>query len=138
MQDFKKGDKVRYIGDSAELVGLEGILAWDTTANSSYTKFVVTKGNNTYSVDNHAFPDTKNIELVQANESDPVEHPAHYTQYPVEVIELTRHMNFCRGNAVKYIARAGHKDKSKELEDLKKARWYIDDEIKQLEESSNT
>lgn len=66
---------------------------------------------------------------------DVVNSPSHYTQYPVEVIELTRHLNFCRGNAVKYIARAGHKDKAKELEDLKKAAWYIADEIKQLEEA---
>jgi hypothetical protein len=66
--------------------------------------------------------------------SDPVNHPSHYTQYPVEVIELTRHMTFTRGNSVKYIARAGFKGgPEKELEDLKKARWYIDDDIKQLE-----
>lgn len=66
--------------------------------------------------------------------SDPVNHPTHYTQYPVEVIELTGHMNFSRGNAVKYIARAGFKGgPEKELEDLRKARWYVDYEIKQLE-----
>lgn len=65
---------------------------------------------------------------------DSVNHPSHYTQYPVEVIELTRHMSFDRGNAVKYIARAGFKGgPEKELEDLKKARWYIDDDIKQVE-----
>lgn len=66
--------------------------------------------------------------------SDPVNHPSHYTQYPVEVIELTRHMSFTRGNAVKYVARAGFKGgPEKELEDLKKAKWYLDDDIKQLE-----
>ena len=64
---------------------------------------------------------------------DPVNSPSHYTQYPVEVIELTEHMNFCRGNAVKYIARAGLKDPNKELEDLHKARWYIEREIARLE-----
>jgi hypothetical protein len=79
------------------------------------------------------------------NISDPVNHPSHYNQYPVEVIELTRHMSFTRGNAVKYIARAGHKGgPEKELEDLKKAKWYIEDDIAQLErklakkEDSNT
>lgn len=66
--------------------------------------------------------------------NDPVNHPSHYTQYPVEVIELTRHMSFTRGNAVKYIARAGFKGSpEKELEDLKKARWYIDDSITEVE-----
>ena len=63
-------------------------------------------------------------------QNDPVNHPSHYTQYPVEVIELTRHMNFGRGNAVKYIARAGFKGgPEKELQDLEKAAWYIADEI---------
>lgn len=62
---------------------------------------------------------------------DPVNHPSHYTQFPVEVIELTRHLDFCSGNVVKYVCRASFK--GKELEDLKKARWYLEDRIKQLE-----
>ena len=65
--------------------------------------------------------------------NDPVNHPSHYTAYPVEVIQLTAWMNFCRGNAVKYIARAGLKDPEKEIEDLKKAAWYINYEIDRLE-----
>lgn len=62
--------------------------------------------------------------------SDAVNHPAHYTWLPngVEVIDITQHLNFCRGNAVKYICRAGRKGES-ELEDLEKARWYIEREI---------
>lgn len=64
---------------------------------------------------------------------DSVNHPAHYAAYPVEVIELTEHMNFCRGNAVKYIARAGLKNPDTELEDLRKAQWYIEREIARLE-----
>lgn len=63
---------------------------------------------------------------------DPIEHPAHYNAYPVEVIELTEHMNFNRGNVVKYIARAGLKDPNTELEDLKKAQWYLDREIDRI------
>lgn len=65
---------------------------------------------------------------------DPVNHPAHYTQYPVEVIQITEHLNFCRGNAVKYICRAGHK--GDELEDLRKSAWYIAREIERLEKSN--
>lgn len=61
---------------------------------------------------------------------DNVNHPKHYTHYKgVEVIELTRQMNFNLGNAAKYICRAGFKDKSKEIEDLEKAVFYIQDEI---------
>lgn len=69
--------------------------------------------------------------------ADVVNHPPHYKGHPsgVECIQITEHMNFCRGNAVKYIWRAGEKDPSKELEDLKKARWYIDREIQRLENS---
>lgn len=66
--------------------------------------------------------------------SDPVSHPTHYTAYPVEVIQLTEHMNFCRGNAVKYVARAGLKDPSKTIEDLEKAVWYLNREIQRLKE----
>ena len=67
---------------------------------------------------------------------DTVNHPSHYTAYPgIEVIQLTEHMNFCRGNAVKYVARAGLKDKSKEVEDLEKAVWYLNREIQRLKET---
>lgn len=64
---------------------------------------------------------------------DPVNHPPHYLGHPsgIECIQVTEHMNFCRGNAVKYIWRAG--SKGSEIEDLRKARWYIDREISRLE-----
>ena len=76
--------------------------------------------------------------------SDSVNHPAHYTWLKelcgIEVIDITRHMNFCCGNSLKYILRAGHKkdasltDKEKQIEDLKKAIWYLKDEIKRITE----
>jgi hypothetical protein len=50
----------------------------------------------------------------------------------VEVIDITEHMSFNRGNAVKYLCRAGLKDPLTELEDLEKAAWYIQREIKRL------
>ena len=64
--------------------------------------------------------------------NDPVNHPSHYTAYPVEVIELTEHLNFCRGNAVKYIARAGLKNSLTEIQDLQKAIWYLNREINRI------
>ena len=77
-------------------------------------------------------PDTEvHADLVAEN--DVINSPAHYTSYPVEVIELTEHMNFCRGNAVKYISRAGLKDPAKDVEDLRKAVWYLEREITRLE-----
>lgn len=67
--------------------------------------------------------------------NDAVNHPAHYTDGKIEVIAFIedKGLNFHRGNAVKYISRAGKKEPAKEVEDLKKARWYIDREIRRLE-----
>lgn len=63
---------------------------------------------------------------------DSVHHPQHYTSHPsgVECITITEHMGFNLGNAVKYIWRAALK--GQEIEDLRKARWYIDREIKRV------
>jgi hypothetical protein len=63
---------------------------------------------------------------------DPVNHPKHYTEHPsgVECIEITEYMNFCVGNAIKYLWRAGLK--GEQVEDLRKARWYIDREIARI------
>jgi hypothetical protein len=67
-----------------------------------------------------------------------VNHPKHYggdTPYEaIKVIEAWE-LDFCLGNTVKYISRAGKKDPAKELEDLKKARWYLDRKIKQLKDA---
>ena len=69
------------------------------------------------------------------DENDVVNHPAHYTDGKIEVINFIedKKLNFHRGNAVKYIARAGKKDPAKEVEDLQKAVWYLNREIKRLE-----
>lgn len=66
--------------------------------------------------------------------NDNVNHPSHYTYGKIEVIDAIEDwgLNFHRGNAVKYIARAGKKDKFKEIEDLEKAAWYINREIERL------
>lgn len=66
------------------------------------------------------------------NKHHPVNAPAHYTRSAIEPIRVIEAwgLGFHLGNAVKYIARAGHK--GSELEDLEKARWYIDRAIEQL------
>lgn len=79
--------------------------------------------------------------------SDRVNHPSHYTWLRelcgVEVIDITRHMDFDLGNAVKYILRQGHKteegmtDTDKAIEDLEKAIWYIKDKIKTMKNETN-
>lgn len=84
--------------------------------------------------------------------TDNVNHPPHYTSDPsgVECITITRHRNFNIGNAIKYLWRAGLKgpdpetvlggaismmkaEREKTIEDLRKARWYIADEIERLD-----
>lgn len=61
-----------------------------------------------------------------------VNHPSHYIYDGVEVIDLTEQLSFNRGNVVKYVSRAGRKDSKNELQDLQKARWYLDREITRL------
>lgn len=76
--------------------------------------------------------------------TDNVNHPIHYSYLKelcgVEVIDIIRHMDFDLGNVIKYVLRQGLKseegmsNKEKAIEDLKKARWYLDDKIKMLED----
>lgn len=65
---------------------------------------------------------------------DLVNHPAHYNFGRIEVIEFIedQQLGYHLGNTVKYICRAGRKDESKEIEDLNKARWYLDRRIELL------
>lgn len=62
---------------------------------------------------------------------DKVNHPSHYTDGEIEVIDYIEDKGFGYhlGNAIKYISRAGKKDPAKYAEDLEKAKWYIDREI---------
>ncbi len=80
-----------------------------------------------------------------SDEKEAVDHPKHYNASPacckkcgenVECIDVIEHMSLSCGNAVKYIWRAGEKDPAKEIEDLRKARWYIDREIGRLTRKS--
>ena len=68
-----------------------------------------------------------------------VEHPPHYNDSPsgVECIDVVRWMSFNVGSAVKYCWRAGLKDPAKTVEDLKKAVFYLNDEIERLEARGN-
>lgn len=66
---------------------------------------------------------------------DPVQRPKHYTTHPsgIECIQIAEHMGFCLGNVLKYVWRA---DLKGGLEDLKKARWYLDREIAMREQTA--
>lgn len=78
------------------------------------------------------------LEATKQPKADPVNHPPHYNSHPsgIECIEITEHYNFCVGNAIKYLWRAGLKgdgDSAKHAEDLRKAIWYLQRELKRVE-----
>lgn len=73
-----------------------------------------------------------------SDEPDPVNHPSHYggdTTYEAIKVITAWELGFDLGNVTKYVARAGKKDPSKELEDLRKARFYLEHRINQLEQN---
>lgn len=73
------------------------------------------------------------IQTTTGYDPDPegINHPAHYNLHPsgIECIEVVRYMSFNLGNVFKYLWRDGYKDTEVSLQDLKKAQWYLDDEI---------
>ena len=86
-------------------------------------------------IDTRATPIKKDIAESAKKENDSaVDHPSYY-QGKIEVIDFIedKHLGFNLGNCVKYISRAGKKNQDKLIEDLKKARWYLDREISRSE-----
>lgn len=71
-----------------------------------------------------------------STQDDVISHPSHYTQ-GIECMDYieSHKLNYARGNVIKYVTRAGLKDASKEVEDLEKARWYLDREIERVKEA---
>lgn len=69
--------------------------------------------------------------------SEQVHHPAHYTSHPsgIEAIAITRHESFLVGNVFKYLLR--RKYKGEELQDLRKALWYLTEEVRRVEEQQS-
>lgn len=146
--DIKKGDVFKC---------LENVFAHDNreirfNANKEYLSYedgcIRDNAGVNYSINNEGFlkrhfSKINSLKTIDDKLEDKVNHPSHYTWLRelcgIEVIDITRHLSFDRGNAVKYLLRAGHKpeegysERQKLIEDLKKAIWYINDEIKQLE-----
>ena len=93
----------------------------------------------------HSFGSDYDIDKEQLQQKRRVEHPSHYTSHPsgIECIDITRHYCFDIGNAIKYLWRSGLKyeegisDIDKEIEDLNKAIWYINDHINQLKNKNH-
>lgn len=150
MTEFKPGDRVVYTGQGAyapfshDLNGHEGTVTdvVDVVSGTVRVKFDGKDYSKGIYVDN--------LELVEKAETvrrlkpepevapdhNPVNHPKHYTSHPsgVECITITQHMGFNLGNAFKYIWRADLKGNS--LEDLRKAKFYLDVEIAMREKAA--
>lgn len=109
---------------------------------SSEVKQLQDEVSNLENIYNNTYPQESTPKQKNSAPKDKVNHPSHYSYLKelcgVEVIDITRHLDFDTGNAVKYLLRAGHKseegytDKDKAIEDLKKAVFYINDKIKML------
>lgn len=107
-------------------------------------EITISDGNHLYGVKAKDIVKAKfnTISEPQLAKHDPVNHPSHYTDGKIEVIDFIndKKMNFNRGNVIKYVARAGKKaskaldDKKKEIQDLEKAAFYLNDEIKRLKQ----
>ena len=74
------------------------------------------------------------LQIIEYFKNNSVNHPSHYNKGKIEVVDFIadQKLNFDRGNAIKYVCRAGSKDPDKEIQDLEKAIWYINHEIKIL------
>jgi len=81
--------------------------------------------------------DIEHYKELNTPQPDPVERPAHYTMHPsgIECIQITEHMGFNLGNALKYIWRCDLKQDA--VEDLRKAMWYINRELEKRNDIGN-
>lgn len=134
MFDYKIGDRIVMVANSAQYgIGTTGIIN-NITTQEGVSYYEIHFGDDSYK---WCVPRLFTLDIAEAV-ADPVNKPAHYTAYrDIEVIQLTEQLNFCKGNAVKYIARAGLKDPLTELQDLQKAEWYIRREIDRVKREQN-
>lgn len=100
-------------------------------------RLAITQGDDWYyhmNIIANRIKDSLKSQTVELCENDPVNHPAHYTDGKIEVIDFIedKKLDFHLGSAVQYIARAGKKDPTKTVEDLKKAQWYLNRAIQNL------
>lgn len=108
--------------------------AWYLDTEPEFIKPICPTCYQNYTVDalNYLFLLEKTEEKVQEL-NDKVNSPNHYTWIPgIECSQVTGHFNFNKGNVIKYIWRAGFKEGNTELEDLQKAKKYIEMEIERL------
>lgn len=143
---FKIGDRIRN-----KLSGHRGTIVEESSYGNivvMYDGAVLTSTYGHYSLNPHDYLELVDAPLEVTMEEalamlepkpDVVAHPQHYNQGKIEVIEFIedKKLNYHKGNAIKYISRAGIKNKDKEIEDLRKAIWYLEREIATIEASNS-
>lgn len=77
---------------------------------------------------------SKNEPIFWESKNDNINRPSHYVSHPsgIECIDITKHHDFCIGNAIKYLWRQGLKEGNSDIQDLKKCIWYVNQKIKDL------
>ena len=123
MSEFKIGDRVE-VGSSSIFRVLHGALGDVVGFRDGWPRVRFDSGY-------QATFNPEDLFMRRSATGDNINHPQHYKQLPVEVIEITKHFDFLLGNVLKYVLR--HEHKGKPLEDLKKARWYLDRAITERE-----
>ena len=107
--------------------------AEDSTKTEDRQKIDSKKTEDRHIEDTIQVPTAEHMDAMYGNvEHDAVNHPSHYTRGKIEVIDFIedQQLPYHLGNVIKYIARAGYK--GDKLEDLKKARWYLDRYINEV------
>ena len=112
---------------------------YDTAINEA-----IRSDGNTFALESELYEKQAEAEQGTIREHDSVNYPKHYTQHPsgVECIQVTSEHNFCIGNAIKYLWRAGLKEDAvqsitdAQIQDLEKAIWYISYEVKRLKKQN--
>lgn len=133
---FKPGDKVICIDDSnnTQIIQKGKVYEISSIYNSVMAVDVILHNSTiSPSFSYKRFNLILDIDILKLEEN--IDHPSHYNQGKFEAIVVIEDWNlgFNLGNTVKYISRAGKKDPKKELEDLKKAAWYLNREIQNRE-----
>lgn len=159
MNQFKEGDRVivsapkKYIinnmrgNDMMSVMRNNGKIG-EVLQDMDNDTYIVKVGNELCDIASDYLKKAKEISLISPTakennenrckeDNDIISHPAHYTQ-GIECMDYieSHKLNYARGNIIKYVTRAGLKDVAKEVEDLEKARWYLDREIERVKKAN--
>ena len=138
MTDFNVGDTIVATGEAWDnLKGKRGKVITLQDGRPDRPLVAFGRGESTWLAwDEYAVELVRAADVAQeeTNEKPDAINPPHYQGFSngAQVIDITENLNFNRGNAVKYLARAGAKDPAKEIEDLEKSLWYTQRELDRL------